>query len=217
MSSVIVVAADGGDRAPLGLAGIEVRRGEDDLVADRQPVASSTWIEVAPALAVADSLVQVLVRSPCRFSVPPEIMMPRSPMPAMMSSPLHVVGEGDGGLAGVGLGFGADRQLAVQHDPLGGQLQVGVVREGELAVDGQAAQRRRADVEDHFLVLGDRDLVACGRHLVVRPGGGIGPVRRRRSACATANTPPSRNAGTSDTRRNERFFLLMTSTPQTRR
>ena len=31
-------------------------------------------------------------------------------------------------------------------------------------------------------------------------------------AWTTANTPPSRTAGTSDTRRTERFFLLMTST-----
>ena len=36
------------------------------------------------------------------------IMMPRSPMPAIDVFALHVVGEGDGGLAGVGLGFGAD-------------------------------------------------------------------------------------------------------------
>src|SRR5688500_3783024 len=53
-----------------------------------QPLASSTWIEVAPALAVADSLLQVLVVEPCRFRVPPAIMMPRSPMPTMTSSPL---------------------------------------------------------------------------------------------------------------------------------
>ena len=55
------VAADGGNGAPLGLPGIEIRGGEDNLVADRQPAAFRTWIEVAPALAVADSLVQVLV------------------------------------------------------------------------------------------------------------------------------------------------------------
>ena len=47
-----------------------------------QPEASSTSIEVLPALAVAASLVQVWVRSPCRLSVPPISMMPRSPMPA---------------------------------------------------------------------------------------------------------------------------------------
>ena len=52
-----------------------------------QPLASSTWIEVAPALAVADSLLQLLVVEPCRFRVPPESMMPRSPMPPMTSSP----------------------------------------------------------------------------------------------------------------------------------
>src|SRR5690606_6107965 len=40
---------------------------------------------------------------------------------------LHVVGEGNGGFAVVGSRFTADRQFAVQHDPLGGQLQVGVV------------------------------------------------------------------------------------------
>jgi hypothetical protein len=48
--------------------------------------AFSTWIDVAPAAAVAASLVQVLVRSPCRFNVPPESMMPRSPMPIISSS-----------------------------------------------------------------------------------------------------------------------------------
>src|ERR1044071_1104881 len=53
-----------------------------------QPLAFSTWIDVAPALAVADSLLHVLVVEPCRFSVPPDSMMPRSPMPAITSSPL---------------------------------------------------------------------------------------------------------------------------------
>ena len=52
-----------------------------------------------------------------------------------------------------GPGFGADLQLPVQHDPLGGQFKVGIVCEAEFAVDGHTAQRRRADVEDHFLVL----------------------------------------------------------------
>jgi len=46
---------------------------------------------VLPAFAVLASFVQVLVRSPCRFSVPPEIMIPRSPMPAITSSFLTVL------------------------------------------------------------------------------------------------------------------------------
>ena len=90
---------------------------------------------------------------------------------------LDVIGEGDGRLVRVGARFAADGQLPVQHDPLGGQLQVGIVCEGELAVDGQTAQRRRTDVEDHFLVSANGGLVACDRHLVVWPGGRIGPQR----------------------------------------
>ena len=57
----------------------------------RQPAALSTSIEVLPAFAVLESLLQVLVRSPCRLRVPPEIMIPRSPMPAMTSSPFTVL------------------------------------------------------------------------------------------------------------------------------
>ena len=59
-----------------------------------------------------------------------------------------VVGEGNGRLARMGPGFGADFQFPVQHDPLGGQFKVGVVGEAEFAVDRQTAQRRRTDVED---------------------------------------------------------------------
>ena len=105
-----------------------------------QPLASSTWIEVAPALAVADSLVQVLV------VVTVQVQRAAGDHDAAVTHADHdvlaldVVGEGDGRLAGVGPGFGADGQLAVEHDPLGGQLQVGVVGEAELAVDRQAAQ-----------------------------------------------------------------------------
>ena len=72
---------------------------------------------------------------------------------SMMSSSLTLLVRVMVALRVWGPGFGADLQLAVQHDPLGGQFKVGIVCEGELAVDGQTAQRRRADVEDHFLVL----------------------------------------------------------------
>ncbi len=51
----------------------------------RQPAAFSTSMFALPALAVLASLVQALVRSPCRFSVPLSIMMPRSPIVLMSS------------------------------------------------------------------------------------------------------------------------------------
>ncbi len=75
----------------------------------RHCAASSTSMEVAPALGGRGKLgpgVGAVV--PCRFSVPPESMMPRSPMPLHVFV-LDVVGEGDGGLVRVnGLGLGAD-------------------------------------------------------------------------------------------------------------
>jgi hypothetical protein len=88
-----------------------------------------------------------------------------------------VVGEGDGRLARVGVGLAANLELAVQHDPLGRQLEVLVVGEAEFAVDRQTAQRRRSDVEENVLAGGNRDLVACGRNLAVWPRRRIRPAR----------------------------------------
>ncbi len=82
-----VVAADGGNGAALGLRGSKSVEARTISSPTFQPFASSTWIEVAPALAVTDSLLQLLVVEPCRFRVPPESMIPRSPMPPMTSSP----------------------------------------------------------------------------------------------------------------------------------
>ena len=101
-----------------------------------------------------------------------------------------VVGEGDGRLACMGPGFGADFQFPVQHDPLGGQFKVAVVGEAEFAVDRQTAQRRRTDVEDHVLAFCNGDRVACDWHLAVWPGGRIRPARRpgrRRSGILSLN------------------------------
>src|SRR6202049_4640364 len=145
----------------------------------RQPDASRTWIEVLPALAVLASLVHVCLRSPCRFRVPPMSMIPRSTRSLAtvaagtpMSSPLTLSVSVMVALR-VGPGFGADFQFTVHHDPLGGQLEVGRVGEAELAVNRQAVQCRRADVEGDGLARGDGDLVARTRHLSVRPGGRI--------------------------------------------
>jgi hypothetical protein len=88
-------------------------------------------------------------------------------------------------LACMGPGFGADFQFPVQHDPLGDEFEVGIVREAEFAVDRQTAQRRRTDVEDYFLARWNDDLVTGARHASVWPGGRIRPARphgRRRSS-----------------------------------
>jgi hypothetical protein len=74
-----------------------------------------------------------------------------------------------------GTGFGANLQLAVHHDPLGAQFQVGLVCKAELATDRDTAQRGRTHVKDHFLAAFDRDLLSFSWHLLVWPGGGIGP------------------------------------------
>src|SRR5262249_54685138 len=68
----------------------------------------------------------------------------------------------------------------VHHDPLGAQLKVRVICKGELAVDRETSQRRRTDVEDHFLTACNLHLVTCARHLPTRPGGTIRPARRLR-------------------------------------
>src|SRR6185312_931311 len=101
---------------------------------------------------------------------------------------LDVVGEGDGRLARVGFGFRANLQRPVHHDPLGGQLQILVIREAERAVQLEAMQRRRTDVEDNVHVLRNGDHVVLGGHLLVRPGGRIRPAAgRRRSSTLSLN------------------------------
>ena len=90
---------------------------------------------------------------------------------------LEVIGEGDGGLVRVGLGFGADLQLAVHHDPLGAQLEILIICEAQFAVDGQTMYGRRT-VEDHVHVLLNGDDGIFARHLFVRPSGRIRPALR---------------------------------------
>ncbi len=144
----------------------------------RQPAAFSTLILAAPALAVAESLVQAFLRSAVQAQGAAQHH------DAAVAHGVDVlildgVGQGDGRLAGVGLGLAADVQLAAgQVDPLGRQLQILVVGEAELAVDGQAAERRRTDVEDDVPVPADGHRLARARHLAARPGLGVRPQRR---------------------------------------
>src|SRR5690606_23658862 len=121
--------------------------------------ASSTSMLLLPASAVAASLVQLLLRLPCRFSVPPESMMPRSPMP-ISCSPLT-------------LSVSVIVALCMKGWP---SLPISIVLERELAIDRKPPQHGRTDVEEHLLAAGDLHAVAGHWQLVVRPGGRIGPA-----------------------------------------
>ena len=123
---------------------------------------------------------------------------------------LDVVGQRDGGLVLVGLGFGADLQLPVHHDPLGGQGQVGLVREAQLAVDRQAVQRRWTHVQHHVLATCDLHLVAGDRHLVVRPGGRIRPAHHlgRRLSCLNDSACAAKHECRNERYQKERAILV---------
>ena len=89
-----------------------------------------------------------------------------------------VVGEGNCRLARVGFGFRANLQLPVHHDPLGGQFEIFIIGEAQLAVDRQTVQLRRADIEDNIHVPRNGDNGVFAGHLLVRPGGRIRPALR---------------------------------------
>ena len=72
------ISTDGGNGSPLGLPGIEIRRREDNLVADPPAGGVQDLDRGAACFGCLASLVQVFVRSPCRFRVPPMSMIPRS-------------------------------------------------------------------------------------------------------------------------------------------
>ena len=87
-------------------------------------------MEVLPAAAVCASLVQVL--RPIAVQVQGSAHEHDPAVNAVIRSThstdifvFDVVGEGNGRLACMGPGFGADFQFPVQHDPLGGQFKVG--------------------------------------------------------------------------------------------
>src|SRR6185437_5336515 len=128
---------------------------------------------------------------------------------------MNIVGESDGRLARVGFGFSADLQFPEHHDPLGGELDVGFVREAEFACDMQAVQRGRTDIQEHILAFFNGDRIPA---LGTFPSGQVAGFDQ--SSCLTAcdpsaatmsNAPTRKNAGTSNAKRNERYCLLMSS------
>ena len=177
------VSADCRNVAPFCLPGIEIRGCENDLVAGA-PAGSvqeldrgGAGVRCAGQLRPGIGPVTVKIEGSAHEQDPAVHAVRRSTHSTDVFV-FDVVGEGDGRLARVRSLFSADLQFPVQHDPLGGQFNVLIVREAEFAVDGHAVQRRRSDVENYLLVFLDDDLVACDGHLAVGPGRRIRPVRR---------------------------------------
>src|SRR5262245_40431869 len=177
------IALDGGNGAPLGLPGIEIRGREDKLVTD-PPARRVQDLDGGAAcrrclcqLGPGVFPITVQVQGSAHEHDPAVTAVIRSTHSTYVFV-LDVVGEGNCRLACMGPGFGADFQFAVQQDPLGGQFKVSIVCEAEFAFDSQTAQRRRTDVEDDFLACCNGDLVACVWDAPVWPGGRIRPARR---------------------------------------
>jgi hypothetical protein len=177
------ISLDGRNGAPLGLPGIEIRGREDNLVTD-SPAGSVQDLYRGAACVGRVGQLRPGVQPPLTVQVQGSAHE-RDPAVAAVIRSTHstyvfvfdVVGEGNCRLACMGPGFGADFQFPVQQDPLGGQFKVSVVGEAEFAVDRQAAQHRRTDVEDDVLARCNGDLVTCAGHASVWPGGRIRPAR----------------------------------------
>jgi hypothetical protein len=189
------ISADGGNGAPLCLPGIEIRRREDDLVANppaggvQDLYRGAAGVRRAGQLGPGVGPITVQVQGPAHEHDPAVDAVIRSTDSTDVFV-FDVVGEGNRRPACMGSGFGANRQFPVHHDPLGGQFEVSGVGEAEFAVDRQTAQRRRTDVEYHVLAFFNGDRVACDWYLAAWPGGRIGPVRRpgrRRSGILSLN------------------------------
>src|SRR5262245_11606765 len=193
-----------------------------------QPLASSTWIDVAPALAVADSLLQVLVVEPCRFRVPPMSTMPRStgaaatPMPPM-SSPLMLlvrvmVALRVWGFAAVPM---ANSPWSMIHSVVSSRSAL----LEKLSLPSMERPPRAGGLMSSTTCLSLPMTTlspAAGTFLFGQVAGTDQFVALTDCALTswvarTAMAQTTRRAGTSDIGRNERFFsLLMTSTPRKR-
>src|SRR5690606_31919356 len=88
----------------------------------------------------------------------------------------HVVREGDGCIARVRVGLGANLQLTGYGDPFGGQFEISLIRKSELAVEVNTVQSRWTDVENDIHALTNGHDVASPWNISTRPGGCIRPV-----------------------------------------
>jgi hypothetical protein len=129
------IALDGGNGAPLGLPGIEIRRREDNLVTC--PPASSDQ-DLYGGAACRGCLCQL---GPGVSAIAVQVQGAAHVHDSAVTHTLHGlfirdgIGEGISRLARVGAGLGADFQVPIQHDPLSGQFKVAFVGDAEFALD----------------------------------------------------------------------------------
>src|SRR6185436_9684319 len=164
------IPPDGGNGSPLGLAGIEIRRYENDLVADLPAGGVQDLYRIAACFGCPGQLgpgvlpITVQVQGSAHDHDPAVNAVIRSTHSTYIFV-VDVVSEGNRRLARVGFGFRANLQLPVQHDPLGGQFKIFVISETQFAVDRQTAQRRRTDIDDNVHTFVNGDSGACAWHL----------------------------------------------------
>ena len=172
------VAVYRSDRAAFGLARIEVGRGEHDLVAAPPAAGVEDFDPVAAALRGPGQL------GPRVRAVAVQVERAAHQHDAAVAHGVDVlaldrVGERDRGGAGKRASLAADRQLAAgQVDPLGGQREIALVGEGQLALHDDAAQRGRRNVEHHLDIARDRHRIAFGGNPSAGPCRRIGPAQR---------------------------------------
>jgi hypothetical protein len=134
------IATDGGNGSPLCLMGIEIRGREDNRVAGPPLSGVQDFNRVAACFGGLGQLgpgvrpVTVQVQGSAHEHDPAVTAVIRSTRSRHIFV-FDVVGEGNCGLARVGLGFRANLQLAVHHDPLGGQFKIFIICEAQFAVD----------------------------------------------------------------------------------
>ena len=188
----------------------------------RQPAASRTCMELLPAAAVWASLVQVCVRSPCRFRVPPVSMMPRSPISFMGSSSGTVLVR-----VMVALRVWGRASVPMASSPCNMTHSVVSSRSAVLAKLSLPSIVRPPSAGG----LTSRTTSLPAAMVTLSPAPGTFPsgqvAASDQRACVadgdrpswawtTAKTPTSRNAGRSDARRNERWCLLTDQPPSSK-
>src|SRR6188768_317085 len=180
----------------------------------RHSAAFSTSMELLPASAVFASLVQEFFRLPCRFSVPPESMMPRSPMPIICSSLTLLVRVMVAlcvkGLASVPT---SSSPCTMTHSVVSSRSDLSAKVSLPLTVRPPSAGGLTSRITSLPLAISTFS-PATGTFLLGQLALSDQRVALAGCAASTPAIPPtSEKAGTSSAKKNGRYCLLIASTP----